>query len=180
MIGRPTNFFHTSEESLRKFQTELYPAIEKDEYFNLEYEMKRKDGSVFTSDHTVTPLLDDQEKRVGWISVIRDITERKRAEEKLRESEQLYRTLAESSPDDIFIVARDTRVQYMNRSGLEHFGLTLEEITGKKASDLFPPEVAKRWVFRYQQSFKRGNHSTLKMRCRFQAPFPGGMSIGSL
>ena len=64
------------------------------------------------------------------------------ADGKVMENERLYRTLADSSPDNIFIVRRDTSVQYMNRSGLEHFGLTLEAIAGKKASDLFPPEMA--------------------------------------
>ena len=53
------------------------------------------------------------------------------ADGKVMENERLYRTLADSSPDNIFIVRRDTSVQYMNRSGLEHFGLTLEAIAGK-------------------------------------------------
>ncbi len=91
-----------------------------------------------------TPYRDATGNITGVLAFALDITERKRAEGKLRESEQLYRTLAESSPDDIIIVRRDSSLQYMNRSGLKHFGLTLEEIIGKKASDLFPPEAAKR------------------------------------
>ena len=99
MVGRPMNFLHTSDESLRKFQAQLYPAIEKDEYFNLEYQMKRKDGSIFPSDHTVTSLLDDQEKRIGWISAIRDITERKRDEDALRRRAEELAALHETVLD---------------------------------------------------------------------------------
>lgn len=84
MVGRPTAFLHVSDESLRKFQAQLYPAIEKDEYFNLEYQMKRKDGSVFPSDHAVTPLSDDHGRRKGWVSVITDSTGRVKYETMLQ------------------------------------------------------------------------------------------------
>ena len=84
MIGKPTAILHVSDESLSKFQSQLYPAIRKDEYFNLEYQMKRKDGSVFPSDHTVTQLLDDHGQRIGWVSVINDISERAKYETRLQ------------------------------------------------------------------------------------------------
>ena len=97
-----------------------------------------------------------------------DRTERKRAEEKLRESEQLYRTLAESFPDDVFILGRDTSVQYMNGSGLKHFGLSLEEIAGKKASDLFPPEEAERVAVPISRAFQTGEQIHTENTVSFQ------------
>ncbi len=45
-----------------------------------EFTMKQKDGTIFPTEHSVMPLIDDQGEKIGWISVVRDITERKRAE----------------------------------------------------------------------------------------------------
>ena len=56
--------------------------------------MKRKDGTVFPTEHNVMPLEDEQGRRVGWVSVVHDITERKRAEEQLRSSSEQLRALS--------------------------------------------------------------------------------------
>ena len=85
MLGRTTAFLHVDEAVLRKFQELLYPAIVESGFLHLpEFEMKRKDGTVFPTEHSVMPLEDEQGKRIGWVSVVRDITERKRAEEALQ------------------------------------------------------------------------------------------------
>ena len=55
--------------------------------------MKRKDGTIFATEHTVARLLSDEGELTGWVSVIRDITERTKAEESLQESEERYHSL---------------------------------------------------------------------------------------
>ncbi len=92
MIGQTTNFLHVNEEYLEEFRGNLYPAIEKYGFLkNFEFKMKRKDGTIFNTEHSVLPLFDEQKHRFGWVSVVRDITKRKEAEEKLKESEEKYR-----------------------------------------------------------------------------------------
>jgi len=61
-----------------------------------EFRMKRKKGEIFPTEHSVVSLEDDQGKRIGWVSVVRDITEGKRAEkemaalqEQLRQSQKM-------------------------------------------------------------------------------------------
>jgi PAS domain S-box-containing protein len=85
IIGRRTAFLHVSDETLREFRSLLYAAAETGSLpFQLhEFHMKRKDGSIFPSDHSVTQLLNDKKERVGWVSIVRDITEQKKMEEKL-------------------------------------------------------------------------------------------------
>jgi PAS domain S-box-containing protein len=91
MLGCTTLFLHVNEGSLKKFQEYVYPAIEDRGYCYLpEFEMKQKDGTIFSTEHSLAPLIDEQGQRIGWVSVIHDITDRKLAEEALRKSEERY------------------------------------------------------------------------------------------
>ena len=94
MLGNTTNFLHVDESSLRKFQEQLYPAVTELGFFHLdEFEMKQKDGTVFPTEHTVLGLEDEKGERIGWVSVVRDITEREQAEEEKKKLEgQLLQT----------------------------------------------------------------------------------------
>lgn len=94
MLGRTTNFLHVDESSLRKFQEQLYPAVTKHGFFHLaEFKMKQKNGTVFPTENTVLGLEDEQGERLGWVSVVRDITEREQAEEEKKKLEgQLLQT----------------------------------------------------------------------------------------
>jgi PAS domain S-box-containing protein len=86
MLGKTMGFLHESEEALQEFQSLLYSSIQESRLpFHLnEFHMKRKGGSIFPSEHSVSQLLNDKGERTGWVTVVRDITERKQAEEKVR------------------------------------------------------------------------------------------------
>ncbi len=88
------------------------------------------------------------EGRKYLISVITDISDRKRAEQALRESEEKYRILVENANDAIFI-AQDGRVKFPNPRTLDLIGYTSEEVEKKQFVDFIHPEDRKLVVENY-------------------------------
>jgi PAS domain S-box-containing protein len=90
MVGRPTDFLHVDGDALADFQRRLYPAVERDGDFELhEFRMRRRDGTIFPTDHSVVPLQDDAGRRVGWVSVVRDVSGRHQLEDQLRQAQKM-------------------------------------------------------------------------------------------
>ena len=95
---------------------------------------KKKDGTRFPVSVSSSRVLDDQGNVITHMASHRDITKQKQAEEKLRESEEKYRTLFADSKDAIFITTRNGEFIDFNQSFLDLFGYTEEEI--KKSNSI--------------------------------------------
>ncbi len=87
---------------------------------------RHKDGSIRYLESTAVPILSQEGELMGYQGADRDITERKRAEEALQESEEKFRNLAEQSPNMIFINKRG-RIVYANKKCEEALGYKREE-----------------------------------------------------
>jgi PAS domain S-box-containing protein len=92
-----------------------------------EYRMTRRDGSVFEAELSASVLPGADGRPAGFMAVVRDITERKRAEAALRESEERYRLLAENSNDVVFTADLNNRLTYVSPSIQRLQGFTVEE-----------------------------------------------------
>ncbi len=90
MKGKITDIFHVSKNHLLSFRTSLISAFETKGFLNdFEFSMKKKDGSIFPTEHMVVELLDDAGQRNGWISVVRDISDKKQLEERLQQNQKM-------------------------------------------------------------------------------------------
>jgi PAS domain S-box-containing protein len=97
---------------------------------NEELELRKKDGTAIRVSVTATAQYNEHGD-VKWIDgVTEDITERKKAEEKLRESENRLHSIIQSSPIPMFVIDRDHKVLYWNRALEELSGIRVEEIIG--------------------------------------------------
>ena len=83
---------------------------------------RTKDGRLVDISLTISPVRDQTGRVIGASKVARDITERKRAADRLRESEARFRFLAESIPSIIFTTDPDGTPTYLNRRGLDYYG----------------------------------------------------------
>jgi PAS domain S-box-containing protein len=86
-----------------------------------------------------------------------DITERKRMERSLTESEEKFHTLFESANDAIFILSLEGRFLDINRTGYERLGFTKEEMLSKHISEIVPPAISEKMRERFSQIMKQGH-----------------------
>lgn len=99
----------------------------------------RKDGTIINVSLTLSPVFDSHGKLVSISAIARDTTESKRAEEKLRESEEKYRNIVETSNEGIYFVNDEGKVTFANKM-METSGYSLDEIIGRPVWNFVPEE----------------------------------------
>ena len=108
----------------------------------LELEIRRKDGTIVWTEVNVSFIRDENQQPVGILGVIRDITERKRAGEVLREREEQYRLVIENAKEAI-IITQDMKVVFLNHAAMNMAGYSKEISTLKSFTDFIHPDDLK-------------------------------------
>lgn len=122
----------------------------------------RKDGSTLDVSLTISPVRDGSGRVVGASKVARDITEQKFAERALRNSEESFRAIVETTPDCVKLVARDGTLLHMNSSGLAMLGADRADVVlGKSVYDLIAPQDRERFRA-FNEAICRGEKGRLK------------------
>lgn len=98
-------------------------------------------------------------------------TQHKRAEEKLRESEQRYRSLVESSEDHIYLVDKNCNYLFMNQKHLTSSGLETEQAIGKPYSAFHSPEETKEFAKKVKKIIKTNQALSYEYRTDFPPSF---------
>ena len=112
----------------------------------LESTWLRKDKSEVIVRENASVIKDDKGNIRYYEGTVEDITDYKIAQKKLRESESLYRTLAESAEFAIFILDRNLNYRYINKYAGKLLNLNQPDIIGKNIKDYFPPELVRGFI----------------------------------
>jgi two-component system, cell cycle sensor histidine kinase and response regulator CckA len=107
---------------------------------NVEYLVRRPDGETYCSSN-FAPIRDASGEIIGAVVTTRDITEQKRAETRLRESEARLSSIIDTAADAIIVVDGNGVIQSANRSTAAIFGYSPEELAGRHASLLLAPQM---------------------------------------
>jgi PAS domain S-box-containing protein len=112
----------------------------------------RKDGTIIPVEVKATSLWDEKGSYQGHICIVRDITERKRAEEELRIKAQLL----DDATDSIFVHDLDGNFIYLNKGAYISRGFSKEEMMGMKLHGIVTPEYARLIKPRIEKLLKDG------------------------
>lgn len=118
---------------------------EHDVVADFESRVYRRDGSIIWIAENVRAVRDERHQLLFYEGTVEDITERKRAEVELRNSESLYHSLVETLPQNIFRKDLSERFTFANQRFCMTLGKPLHEILGKTDFDFFPPELAEKY-----------------------------------
>ena len=137
---------YSKDELMKMTSMNLHPR-ENHEYVKENFDKKNLDKTnpnihlTKSGERIDVEILSDEieyQGRPAWISIVRNVTERKRAEEIQRQNEKRFRDLFQNSPDAIFVEDLDGFVLDVNKAACKLHGLSQEELIGKNMLDLVP------------------------------------------
>ncbi len=130
----------------RRFAREMLEDLLGGKARQYQVRWRTKDGAIIHFDGASVPRLSESGEFLSTLCTLRDVTERKCAEEKLRKSEEKYRDLIEISPDAIYVVDANGICVLGNRASAELAGVPQDELVGTPVADTYLPE--ERHLFR--------------------------------
>src|SRR5204863_195216 len=147
----PEEYRAAHEGGLRRFlATGEGPILNE----RIEMTALHRDGREFPVELTVTPLKMDG--AIVFSAFLRDITERKRAEERIRQDEEELRLLIEGIPQLIWRAQPDGSIEYHNQRLLAYHGRTMEEVRGFGYANLIHAEDRESAVQAWREAVSKG------------------------
>lgn len=129
----------------KPFYRNLWETINAGKIWQGEIVNRKKNGEFYTEYCIISPIMGPDDEIAHFISIKQDITQRKKEQEALAESEQSFQELADLLFQPVFEIDLKGNISFSNKAGLKLFGYTREELEqGLDALSLFVPEERQR------------------------------------
>ena len=135
-IGQRTSLLRSGQHD-PTFYKLLWETVLSGRVWQGEMVNRRKDGTLYPEEMTITPVCDDGGDITRFVAIKRDVTERKQAEQRLREATARYGAILGAVPDIIMEVDTNRMYTWANQAGYNFFG---SDVLGREASDYFVGE----------------------------------------
>jgi len=165
-LTRPAFVKLVHPEDRAKVDAAFEASLEKGAPSKVEYRIVMADGRVKVLEEHWEVFHDEQGRPARLIGTCQDITERKRMEEALRESEARFRLVADSAPVTIWMSGTDKLCTYFNKPWLDFTGRSLDQELGDGWAEGVHPEDLRRCMTTYVQAFDRREEFRMEYRLR--------------
>jgi len=166
IIGKTDYDFFPKEIADAYIENDRIMLEQKKPHINEEW-IKHPDGRRILLETLKAPLYDDEGNLYGVLGVSRDITERRKLQEKLTQSKDFYLTLFEKFPALIWRAGVDRKINYFNESWLQFTGRSIEQEMGNGWKEEIYPADRERCISTYINSFKLRLPYRMEYRLRY-------------
>ncbi|MCD6163715.1 MAG: PAS domain S-box protein [candidate division Zixibacteria bacterium] len=165
LMGKTPFNFMTKEDSEKIKNDFLKIAMQKENIIDIVNWNIHKDGYLVCLQTNGVPILDDKGNLIGYRGVNKNITERERAEELLRQSEQKYRSFIESMHDGVGIVDLNENILFANQALCKLFGYSLDKLIGMNFKEIVVEEEFEK-VLKGTKKLKNIKHNNYGLTIR--------------
>lgn len=132
VIGKNPNILKSGIHTL-EFYKDLWDTIKQGKSWRGEFHNKKKNGDLYVESALISPIKDEKGNIAHFIGIKEDITEHKKLEESLKESEKKYRAIFENTGTATMIIEEDMTISMINTEFEKLTGYSKEEVEGKKS-----------------------------------------------
>ena len=141
-IGKNPRILKSGYQSKEIYQN-LWKTILNGKEWNGEFLNRKKNGELYWEKASICPIFDSKGNMINFIATKVDITEKKKTDELLRQSEKIYKSITSAASDGIILIDSEQRILKWNKAATNIFGYQKNEVINKKLHNLLAPDEYK-------------------------------------